>query len=168
MGVRIVKTGGATGYLHEDEIMDTGQEANRQKSNSGISSTSTEPKQEAHETGRSQALDAAVRVANQAGDAVAQRIEHARGTAEEVISGAKDAAEAVTSAAKQFSAQAPDIARRVRDQAGTIAQDLYHHGDEYLSRNVQANPLTALLIAGAVGYALGYLSSRYRWSSRQQ
>ena len=53
--------------------------------------------------------------------------------------------------------QAPEIARRVRAQAGTLADDLYRSGTEYVSRGVATYPLTSLVMAAVVGYGLGYL-----------
>jgi vacuolar-type H+-ATPase subunit H len=104
---------------------------------------------------------AAGEVVAQAKDAADEVIGQAKAAAGEVITQAKTVAgEALTSLAKDFAEQAPDIARKVRERAGPLAQDLYQRGGEYLSRNTQANPLALLLIAGAVGYGIGYLFSR--------
>ena len=57
-------------------------------------------------------------------------------------------------------ATAQELARRARDQAGAAGDVLYRQGQragEYLTENVNEYPLTALLIAGVVGYGLAYL-----------
>ena len=88
-------------------------------------------------------------------------LNQAKDAAEEVIEQSKNAAsDALTSLAHDIAEQAPEIAQRVRDQAGAAAETLYRRGGEFLSPKVQAYPLTALLIAGVVGYSLGYLFSR--------
>lgn len=55
---------------------------------------------------------------------------------------------------------AQDLARRGREQAAVAGEVIYRQGaraGEYLTRNVNEYPLSALLIAGAIGYALGYV-----------
>lgn len=55
---------------------------------------------------------------------------------------------------------AQDLARRGREQAAAAGEVIYRQGaraGEYLTRNVNEYPLSALLIAGAIGYAVGYL-----------
>ena len=66
------------------------------------------------------------------------------------------AGDALASMAENLGEQAQDIARRIGDQAtgGTKA------ASDYLSRRTGANPLAALLVAGAIGYAVSYLVHR--------
>ncbi len=55
---------------------------------------------------------------------------------------------------------AQDLARRAREQTSATADTLYKQGaraSEYLTRNVNEYPLTALLIAGAIGYGIAFL-----------
>ena len=55
---------------------------------------------------------------------------------------------------------AQDLARRGREQAAVAGEVIYRQGaraGEYLTRNVNEYPLSALMIAGVIGYALGYL-----------
>ena len=62
--------------------------------------------------------------------------------------------------ARAMAAGAQDMARRAADQASAAGEVLYDQGTragEYLTRNVNEYPIAALLIAGAVGYGLGYL-----------
>jgi ElaB/YqjD/DUF883 family membrane-anchored ribosome-binding protein len=82
--------------------------------------------------------------------------------------------------------QATEAVRHVAESASELAQDTYERGARYVrdgmdrypeagryisegtqavSRPVEQHPLTALLIAGAVGYLLAYLihGSGFRW-----
>ena len=94
-------------------------------------------------------------------NAAGQVIEHAKSAAEEVIDHAKTAAgNTLTSVTEDVARRAPEIARQVRDQAGQAADDLYRSGSEYLSRQVETYPLSALVVAAAIGYGLGYLFNR--------
>ena len=96
--------------------------------------------------------------------AVEQELAHAKNVAAELIDHAKSAAgDALTSMAEHLGEQAQDVAGRVRDQAADTTKAVYEQGrraGDYLSRNAESNPLTALLVAGAVGYALSYLIHR--------
>jgi ElaB/YqjD/DUF883 family membrane-anchored ribosome-binding protein len=89
-------------------------------------------------------------------DQVNDKIQELPGPAVEMLDRARSAAADVGDAAQ-------DIVHRARDQA-TAAADTMHQQSrrlgEYLSQNTEQNPLTALLIAGAVGYGLAYLMNR--------
>lgn len=76
-------------------------------------------------------------------------MEQAKTMARNVGEQARDIANTATSTAQ-------DLARRAREQTDTIYQQ-GTQASEYLTRNVNEYPLTALLVAGAVGYGLGYL-----------
>jgi hypothetical protein len=67
--------------------------------------------------------------------------------------------EDATGVATQFADRAVVAMRR----AGAAAEDLYGQGTEtrdYVIRLVVANPLPALLVAGAIGYTLASLMRR--------
>ena len=73
----------------------------------------------------------------------------------------------VSTAGSQAVAQAGDAvqggAREVGSQAGQAAATVYQQGARaggYLSRYAAEQPLTALLIAGVLGYGLAYLIHR--------
>lgn len=89
-----------------------------------------------------------------AADALAQVKNAAGEIIEQSVSAAGDA---LTSTATDLGSQAQDIAGRVLDQAGATAKTLKQE-----ARRVGAasRPLTTLLVAGAVGYALAYLLHR--------
>jgi ElaB/YqjD/DUF883 family membrane-anchored ribosome-binding protein len=62
---------------------------------------------------------------------------------------------------------AQDLGRRAREQASMATDALYQQGaraGKYLTRNVHEYPFEALLIAGAIGYGLGFLIHT-RWHS---
>ena len=73
---------------------------------------------------------------------------------------ANRAAEQARSAMAQAGETAQDLANRAREQAAPAAQAVYDQGaraGEYVTSNVHQYPMTALLIAAAVGYGLAYL-----------
>jgi ElaB/YqjD/DUF883 family membrane-anchored ribosome-binding protein len=82
---------------------------------------------------------------------VEKQVAQAKHVAGELIDHAKSAVgDALTSAAEDLGERAQEVARRTRDQAAATTKS----AGDYLSRNAAARPLTALLVAGAVGYAL--------------
>lgn len=93
-----------------------------------------------------------------------QTMEQAKTTANQAMEQAKTMArnigEQARSAVGDPGATAQELARRAREQAGAAGDVLYRQGQragEYLTENVNEYPLTALLIAGMVGYGLAYL-----------
>ena len=111
-----------------------------------------------------------------------RKLDQGEAKVEELQATAGDVVQQVTAAAHDFSEQAKstvanagdvvqDFARQARDQVGPAADKLYQQGTragDALIRNVEQNPLLALLIAGAIGYGLSYLipSMRSAWLSR--
>lgn len=80
---------------------------------------------------------------------------------------AADLARDASSAGVQAIAQASDaiqgVAREVGNQAGQAATTVYQQGARaggYVSRYAAEQPLTALLVAAAIGYGLAYLIHR--------
>jgi uncharacterized protein YjbJ (UPF0337 family) len=72
-----------------------------------------------------------------------------------------------TGAAQNLYGQAKDAARQASDAAVDYAKDAYANsgetfrdGSQALSNKVQENPLGSMLIAGAIGFALGLLMLR--------
>ncbi len=84
----------------------------------------------------------------------------------------RNVGEQAWSAASDAGATAQDLAREARDQAAAASDALYKEGaraGEYLRRNVNDYPLTAVLIAGAIGYLTAYLMhTPWRASIRQK
>jgi ElaB/YqjD/DUF883 family membrane-anchored ribosome-binding protein len=82
------------------------------------------------------------------------------GTLEQAKTMARNVGEQARTVASTATTTAQDLARRAREQTSAATDTLYQQGaqaSEYLTRNVNQYPLTALLIAGAIGYGLGYL-----------
>ncbi|MBV8889427.1 MAG: hypothetical protein JO305_07135 [Alphaproteobacteria bacterium] len=125
------------------------------------------------------ARDSADDATEQASNLVEQgkaKVQELQGAASDAMqqarSTAQDLGQQARSAMSDAAGAAQDIARRARDQASAAAGNLYEQGSRalyeqgsraggYLSRNVEENPLAALLIAGAVGYGLAYLIHRH-------
>ena len=86
-----------------------------------------------------------------------ESIEHAKTAADGVIDQAQRAAgEALTSSLQDLGTQA----RNASERAAAAADNLYQHGSEYVSRQTRKFPISAVLVAGALGYGVGYLSRR--------
>ena len=67
-----------------------------------------------------------------------------------------------------------DLAKRAGEQTSAATDVVYEQGrraGKYLTRNVNEYPLTAVLIAGAIGYGIGYLihkQSSQEWRNRRE
>jgi ElaB/YqjD/DUF883 family membrane-anchored ribosome-binding protein len=73
---------------------------------------------------------------------------------------AKDMAQRAAQTAQDTGDAAWDVAQKVTTQARDAAGEAYARGERgarELARRVEEQPLAALLIAGAVGYAIAYL-----------
>lgn len=76
---------------------------------------------------------------------------------------ARDLSAAGTEVAGQVSEAVQGVAREVGSQVGQAATTVYQQGANaggYVSRYTAEQPLTALLVAAAVGYGLAYLIHR--------
>ncbi|GJD48826.1 hypothetical protein OPKNFCMD_1552 [Methylobacterium crusticola] len=85
-------------------------------------------------------------VGGDAGTQARGAVNQAAGVAQNVYGQAKDAVRNLADAAPDYVDQARDVGRRTYDQ-----------GNSMLARQVGDQHLVALLLAGAVGYALGWL-----------
>jgi ElaB/YqjD/DUF883 family membrane-anchored ribosome-binding protein len=82
------------------------------------------------------------------------------GTLEQAKTMARNVGEQALNIANTATGTAQDLARKAREQTSAATDTLVQQGTQagqYLTRNVNEYPLTALLIAGAIGYGLGYL-----------
>ena len=87
-----------------------------------------------------------------AGDAKTQaagRIREATGTAQNLYGQAKDATREATDAAVNY-------AKDAYENSG----DTFRDGSQAIVKKVQDNPLSSMLIAGAIGFALALLMTR--------
>ena len=112
---------------------------------------------EVGKVGLDQARQQAHRATAMAGDTIEQAKTMARNIGDQALAAAADPA-----------ATAQELARRARDQASAAGDVLYRQGQragEYLTQNVNEYPLTALLIAGMIGYGLAYLIHS-QWQSQ--
>jgi ElaB/YqjD/DUF883 family membrane-anchored ribosome-binding protein len=116
-------------------------------------------------TAANQAMDQAKTTANQV-------MEQTKATANQAMEQAKTMARNIgdqaAAAAADPAATAQELARRAREQASVAGDVLYRQGQragEYLTQNVNEYPLTALLIAGMIGYGLAYLIHS-QWQSQ--
>ena len=81
----------------------------------------------------------------------------------------RDAGEQAWSAATGAAAEAQALAQKARGRTAAAGDAVYRQGaqvGEYLTRNVNQYPLTALLIAGGVGYLTAHLLHAGRSASR--
>jgi ElaB/YqjD/DUF883 family membrane-anchored ribosome-binding protein len=96
--------------------------------------------------------------------AVQQKGEQVQARASEALSHAgtmiRTAGEQARSVAEDASTAAQDLARKARDQAVAAGDTLCKQGtqaSDYLAARVSEYPLTAVIIAGAVGYGLALM-----------
>jgi ElaB/YqjD/DUF883 family membrane-anchored ribosome-binding protein len=78
-------------------------------------------------------------------------------------SAVQDLANRASETGRQAAGQARDFMEGVAPQAKQMAGNLYEQGTrsgEQISQYVVQQPLTALLIAGAIGFILGYMIHR--------
>ena len=113
------------------------------------------------------ASEAAEMAGKTAGDAVSRTGAAVQSTLDQGRSMAQDWARQASEAGRQAMGRAGDViqnvAPRAGDQAKQAANNLYDQGSragETIRQYVVQQPLTALLIAGAVGYALAYMIHR--------
>jgi len=79
----------------------------------------------------------------------AGRVREATGTAQNLYGQAKDAAREATDAAVGY-------AKDAYENSG----DTFRDGSQAIAKKVQDNPLSSMLIAGAIGFALALLMTR--------
>ncbi len=100
----------------------------------------------------------------QAADTLARQagstIQNARERAKRVVEAASPIADKATSTIDDVSKSAREALDKAAPQAKQMADDLYSRGEQASRQAVEMtreNPLVALLLAGAVGFMVGYL-----------
>lgn len=91
------------------------------------------------------------------------RFREAGGTIENLIGQAKDTARQVAGQASDYAGQALETGRRYVDEGRERlpeADRYYQQGTRAVTRQVEENPLLAIVAAGAVGYLLALLIHR--------
>ena len=98
------------------------------------------------------------------GKPVLRNLQASAGAAIDKVAGlARDASSAGIQAVAQASDAIQGVAREVGSKVDQAASTAYQQGARaggYVSRYAEEQPLTALLIAGAIGYGLAYLIHR--------
>lgn len=88
-------------------------------------------------------------------------MDSARNVGEQIKSAVSSTADRAQDLAQRAaSEQVQDLAHRAGEQASIAADVAYEQGTraaEYVKRNVEEYPLTALLVAGMIGYGIAYL-----------
>jgi ElaB/YqjD/DUF883 family membrane-anchored ribosome-binding protein len=96
-------------------------------------------------------------------DLVRDMAQEAQNKVTNTVEAAKGVGQQTRAAAESIGEMAQDAARQVADRATAAASTLSAQGGcarSYVSRTVEENPLTAVLVAGAVGYAVACLLHR--------
>jgi len=120
------------------------------------------------------AAEAAERVSEVAGDVAQQagarlqgKFDQGKAMIEGAQAGAATLARQASEVGRQAMAQAGEMiqgaARQAGDQAAQAATNLYQQSSragDFVSRYAAEQPITALLLAGAIGYGLAYLIHR--------
>jgi uncharacterized protein YjbJ (UPF0337 family) len=107
------------------------------------------------------------RIAGSAKDFAGKLESAGGGIADDATIQAAGRARQATGAAQNLYGQAKDAARGASDTAVSYAKDAYENsgdsfrdGSQAIATKVQENPLSAMLIAGGIGFALALLMSR--------
>jgi ElaB/YqjD/DUF883 family membrane-anchored ribosome-binding protein len=105
--------------------------------------------------------------AKQAGTAMQGRLDQGKAMIQDAQASAATLARQATEAGRQAMAQAGELvqgtARQASNQATQAATNLYQQGSragDFISQYAAEQPVTALLVAGAIGYGLAYLIHR--------
>jgi ElaB/YqjD/DUF883 family membrane-anchored ribosome-binding protein len=109
-------------------------------------------------------------VASRAMDQTATMVRDVGETVNQATTMARAASQQAWSAAGDAAATAQELTRQARDQASAAGDALYQQGaraGEYVARNVTQYPLTAVLVAGAIGYLTAYLIHS-SWSASEE
>jgi ElaB/YqjD/DUF883 family membrane-anchored ribosome-binding protein len=98
---------------------------------------------------------------NEAAERVGEQVESTLDQGKAVV---EDLANRASETGRQAVNRAGEFIEGVAPQAKQVASNLYEQGSqsgEFVRQAVAQQPVTALLIAGAIGYALGYLMHRH-------
>jgi uncharacterized protein YjbJ (UPF0337 family) len=113
------------------------------------------------------AKDAAGKVEGAFGHVTGDTSTEASGRAREAAGTVQNAFGQAKDAARDLGSQASEAARDVRSAASDFAQNAFETGSDYyrdgsrlISAKVKEQPLSALLTAGVLGFALGIMMTR--------
>jgi ElaB/YqjD/DUF883 family membrane-anchored ribosome-binding protein len=97
------------------------------------------------------------KTANEAANRVGEQVQPALDQGKSM---AQDLANRASEAGRQAAGRAGEFIENVAPQAKEVASNLYDQGSrsgEYVRQYAAQEPLTAMLLAGVIGFALGYL-----------
>jgi ElaB/YqjD/DUF883 family membrane-anchored ribosome-binding protein len=106
------------------------------------------------------AKDAAEKTGKAANEAAQRAEAEVQPALDEGKSMAQDLADRASEAGRQAIGRAGEFIEGVAPQAKQVASNLYDQGSrsgEYVRQYAAQEPLSALLVAGAIGFTLGYL-----------
>ena len=101
--------------------------------------------------------------AKQAGASMQGKLDQGKTIIGDAQAGAATLARQASEAGRQAMAQAGEVAREASNQATQAATNLYQQGSRaggFITQYAAEQPVTALLVAGAIGYGLAYLIHR--------
>jgi ElaB/YqjD/DUF883 family membrane-anchored ribosome-binding protein len=101
--------------------------------------------------------------AKQAGAAMQGKLDQGKAMMQDAHASVGTFARQASEAGRQAMAQAGEVARAAGNQATQAATNLYQQGTRaggFISQYAAEQPMTALLVAGAIGYGLAYLIHR--------
>lgn len=104
--------------------------------------------------------DRASKSAQQAKEAVSDAASDASGRTQEFAEGATSAASDFLDQARETVGNAADKLPDSASDAMAAGQRAYKRGNAQLSRTVARQPIEALLLAGAIGYLVGWATNR--------
>ncbi|MBV9829136.1 MAG: hypothetical protein JO001_26235 [Alphaproteobacteria bacterium] len=100
---------------------------------------------------------------NEAKNQAANALGETKNQASTIVRNVSDQAWA---AANSASETAQNLARQARDQVGDVLGGPTSRAGEYISRSVNEYPVTALIVAGAIGYGIAFLMHN-SWQSSE-
>jgi ElaB/YqjD/DUF883 family membrane-anchored ribosome-binding protein len=101
--------------------------------------------------------------AKQAGTTMQGKLDQGKALIQDAQTSAATLARQASEAGRQAMTQAGEVAREAGNKATQAATNLYQQGSragDFISRYAAEQPVTALLVAGAIGYGLAYLIHR--------
>ena len=107
------------------------------------------------------AAEQAGKTVNEAAQRVGEQVQPTLDQGKAVV---QDLANRASETGRQAVNRSGEFIEGVAPQAKQVASNLYEQGSqsgEYVRQTVAQQPVTALLIASAIGYALGYLMHRH-------
>jgi len=110
------------------------------------------------------AKDAAEQASKTVNEATQRVVAQVQPALDQAKATAQDLGNRASEAGRQAMDRAGELVESVAPQAKQVASNLYDQGaqsGEYVRQYAAQQPLAAMLVAGVIGYALGYLIHRH-------